>query len=233
MTLQQQLSFLGRPLSGVMFDLDGTLVDTLGDIASALNQALAAEGIAPFEPDQVKLMIGRGSPVLIQRAVAARGVASDEAQRARLLNAFFEHYAADEASGRSVARTYPGVPEALEYLVAAGMKVAVVTNKQQRFADELLRRLGFMRWVNVVVGGDTCARRKPDPEPLFHACKMMSIAASAALMVGDSINDVTAARAAQIPVICVPYGYNEGEDPRLLPCDAIMESFADLPALLR
>jgi phosphoglycolate phosphatase len=89
-----------------------------------------------------------------------------------------------------------------------------------------------MRCVNVVVGGDTCERRKPDPQPLLFACESLGVAPAQALMVGDSINDVKAARAAQIPIVCVPYGYNEGQDPRSLACDAMIETLADLPRLL-
>ena len=89
-----------------------------------------------------------------------------------------------------------------------------------------------MQWVGVVVGGDTCERRKPDPQPLLFACQALGLSPSQVLMVGDSINDVTAARAAGIPVVCVPYGYNEGRDPRSLACDAMIETLADLPGLL-
>ena len=122
--------------------------------------------------------------------------------------------------------------EALRTLHEAGMRIAVVTNKQQRFANDLLHRLDLMRWVDVVVGGDTCERRKPDPQPLLFACASLELSPSQTLMVGDSINDVTAARAARIPVVCVPYGYNEGQDPRTLACDAMIESLAELPGLL-
>jgi phosphoglycolate phosphatase len=112
------------------------------------------------------------------------------------------------------------------------MSIGVVTNKQQRFADALLHRLGLSGWVDVVVGGDTCERRKPDPQPLLFACDFLKIAPAAALMVGDSVNDVTAARAAGVAVVCVPYGYNEGQDARSLKCDAMIDTLADLPPLL-
>jgi phosphoglycolate phosphatase len=112
----------------------------------------------------------------------------------------------------------------------AGVRTAVVTNKQHRFADALLRRLGLAGWVDVVVGGDTCVRRKPDPQPLLFACESLQVPLSESLMVGDSANDVQAARAAGIPVVCVSYGYNEGRDPRTLDCDSLLDSLADLPA---
>jgi phosphoglycolate phosphatase len=107
-----------------------------------------------------------------------------------------------------------------------------VTNKQHRFAEALLRRLGLAGWVDAVVGGDTCVRRKPDPQPLLFACESLQVPLRESLMVGDSVNDVQAARAAGIPVVCVSYGYNEGRDPRTLDCDSLLDSLADLPALI-
>jgi phosphoglycolate phosphatase len=117
-------------------------------------------------------------------------------------------------------------------LHGAGLRTAVVTNKQERFANGLLRRLHLRQWIDLVVGGDSCERRKPDPQPLLFACERLQAPPSRTLMVGDSINDVKAARAARIPVICVPYGYNEGNDPRDLPCDALIEGLSQLPPLL-
>src|SRR5258708_4030267 len=111
--------------------------------------------------------------------------------------------------------------------------IAVVTNKQHRLAGALLKRLGLEAWVDVVVGGDTCARRKPDPQPLFFACESLQVPPSESLMVGDSVNDVLAARAAGIPVVCVSYGYNEGRDPRTLEGDLLLDSLPELPALLQ
>ena len=177
-------------------------------------------------------MVGRGSPVLIERAATARGCEFDAVEKAVILDRFFHFYGELEERDESDALPYPGAAEALRRLHDAGMRVAVVTNKHHRFASALLRRLDLMQWVDLIVGGDTCERRKPDPQPLLHACAVLGIAPSATLMVGDSINDVTAARAANIPVVCVPYGYNEGKDPRTLACDAMVETLAELPALL-
>ncbi len=126
----------------------------------------------------------------------------------------------------------PGVADGLGEMHRLGLRLAVVTNKQKHFAVDLLSRLGLSDWIDVVVGGDSCERRKPDPQPLQFACAALRVEPPDALMVGDSVNDVLAARAARLPVVCVPYGYNEGGDPRQLPCDAFIESVADLPALL-
>jgi phosphoglycolate phosphatase len=188
--------------------------------------------MAALPVSDVSRMIGRGSPILIERAAAARGQVLNDADRAAMLDRFFHHYGALEESDESDAQPYPDVGETLRTMHDARMQIAVVTNKHWRFANGLLHRLGLMRYVNVVVGGDTCERRKPDPQPLLFACESLGVAPAQALMVGDSINDVKAARAAQIPIVCVPYGYNEGQDPRSLACDAMIETLADLPRLL-
>jgi phosphoglycolate phosphatase len=223
----------GQPIAAVLFDLDGTLLDTAADIAVALNRAIAEYGWAPVAERDVRTMIGRGAPMLIRRlALAQQRTLGDAAQEA-LTARFFAHYEALQDSGHASAQPFPGALDALQELHAAGMRLAVVTNKQRRFAVSLMQRLGFDGWLDCIVGGDSCARRKPDPEPLLFACAQLRIAPAQALMVGDSINDVQAARAAGIPVVCVPYGYNEGQDPRSLPCDAMIESLALLPAMLR
>lgn len=226
------MEWRGRSLEAVLFDLDGTLLDTAADIAEALNRALAERGWPPIAASEVQRMIGRGSPALMERAAAFQGRPLDEAAKAALLERFFHHYEFLEASGEFKAMPYPGAAECLRALHEAGLRIAVVTNKHERFATGLLKALALSGWVDRVVGGDSCPRRKPDPAPLLFACEQLGAAAAHALMVSDSINDVQAARGAGIPVICVPYGYNEGADPRLLPCDGFVESLADLPGLL-
>ncbi len=222
----------GQPLNAVLFDLDGTLLDTVADIARALNYAFAEHGWTALPVGDVLRMIGRGSPILIERAAASQGHAVDAAERDALLERFFHHYGALEETNESDAKPYPGVDGTLRLLHGAGLSIAVVTNKHRRFATALLDRLNLANYVQVVVGGDTCERRKPDPLPLLFACESLGVPASRALMVGDSINDVMAARAAHIPVVCVPYGYNEGQDPRSLPCDAMIGTLGELPDLL-
>jgi phosphoglycolate phosphatase len=221
----------GKPLTGVLFDLDGTLFDTLDDIATALNAAIEIRGWAPFAAHEVRGMIGRGSPALIQRAAAARGEALD-ADLGLLLQRFFHVYEELERSGRSSARAYDGAAELLAQLHQAGTRIAIVTNKQHRFAAALIESRGFGGWVDVIVGGDSCERRKPDPQPLLFACEALRVGRTQCLMVGDSSNDVEAARGAGIPVVCVSYGYNEGRDPRTLGCDALIDSLPELGPLL-
>lgn len=222
----------GHPLSAVLFDLDGTLLDTVKDIALALNRTLLECGCRALADSDVRRMIGRGSPILIERALASQGRAMDGAAQAAMVERFFHHYGALEELNEDSAQPFVGASELLRTLHDAGLRTAVVTNKQHRFAAALLERLGLSGWIDVVVGGDTCARRKPDPQPLLFACESLHVPPFESLMVGDSVNDVQAARAAGIPVICVSYGYNEGRDPRTLDCDVLVDSLAELPALL-
>ena len=222
----------GRPVTALLFDLDGTLLDTVRDIALALNRTLADYRMAPIGEDQVRGMIGRGSPSLIERATAAQGRAADPAAQAAMVERFFHHCGEIEASESGTACAFPGAAEALRRLHAAGLRTAVVTNKHHRFAAALLARLRLSDCIDVVIGGDTCARRKPDPEPLLHACRQLQVSVSETLMVGDSVNDVEAARAAGMPIVCVSYGYNEGRQASTLDCDALLDSLEDLPPLL-
>ncbi len=219
-------------MSAILFDLDGTLLDTVDDIAAALNRALAEKGVGALATAQVRDMIGRGAPMLIARAVERLGLSMDAADQAALTERFYFHYEQLHQLDESKACAYPGVAEGLGSLHALGLRLAVVTNKQRHFAVSLLQRLNLSRWIDVVVGGDTCERRKPDPQPLRFACNALRVDPPQALMVGDSMNDLLAARAAGLPVVCVPYGYSEGRDPRTLECDAFIESLADLPAIL-
>lgn len=222
-----------RAYAGVLYDLDGTMLDTAADIMLALNRALAEVGWHPMVEVDVRRMIGRGGTALVERTAEAQGRNLDEAATTRLVDRFYDHYGLLESTHEAVAEPYPGVAETVRQLRAAGLRGAVVTNKQHRFAVELMQRLKLDSCLDLIVGGDTCERRKPDPQPLLHACAQLGIDPSNTLSVGDSINDVRAARSAGIPIVCVTYGYNEGQDPHLLPCDAFIDSFTELPALLR
>ena len=222
----------GQSIRGVLFDLDGTLLDTAADITRALNRTVGERGWAPLPVSEVSRMIGRGSPILIERAAASGGHTLSSADHEVMVERFFHHYGELEETNESDATAYVHVADTLQRLHEAGLKTAVVTNKQHRFATALLQRLDLNRWIDVVVGGDSCERRKPDPQPLLHACQLLALAPSEAIMVGDSINDVLAAHAVPMPVLCVPYGYNEGRDPRTLECDLLIDNLGDLPGLL-
>ena len=221
-----------RSLRAVLFDLDGTLLDTVADISLALNRALAEQKLASLRAAEVRVLIGRGVPTLIERALARLGAAGESSDAARLVERFHVHYERIHELDEIQTRVYPGVTAGLAGLHALGLGLAVVTNKPKKPALELLTRLGLSQWIDVVVGGDTHAHRKPHPQPLLTACQELEVRPAQALMVGDSLTDVLAARAAGLAVVCVPYGYNEGADPRALPCDAFVESVDGLPALL-
>jgi phosphoglycolate phosphatase len=221
-----------RSLRAVLFDLDGTLLDTVADISVALNRALAEQKLASLPAAEVRVLIGRGVATLIERALARLGAAG-ECDAARLVERFHFHYERIHGLDEIQTRVYPGVIAGLAQLHALGLGLAVVTNKPQKAAVDLLTRLGLSQWIDVVVGGDTGLHRKPHPQPLLTACEELGVRPTQALMVGDSMTDVLAARAAGLAVVCVPYGYNEGLDPRALPCDAFVENVGGLPALLR
>jgi phosphoglycolate phosphatase len=224
--------FRGRPLRAVLFDLDGTLLDTAGDIALALNRAIAEFGWAALPLEDVRRFIGGGGAILVERAAALQRRALSPPLREEIIQRFFEHYGLLGDSGEYAAQAYPGAADALRQLYAAGVRIAVVTNKQRRFALEVLRQRGLMHWVDCVVGGDTCERRKPDPQPLLFACQSLGVEPRAALMVGDSVHDAQAAHAAGIASICVTYGYNEGSDPHTLSCDLLIDNLGSLPGML-
>jgi phosphoglycolate phosphatase len=217
----------------VLFDLDGTMLDTAADITSALNRALAEQSLPTLARSEVRELIGRGVSPLIERALERFGAAGRAADATLLLERFHHHYERIHEHGEIQTRVYPGVARGLAELHALGLRLAVVTNKPRRIAVDLLTRMSLSQWIEVVVGGDSGLPRKPHPQPVLTACEALGVPAAEALMVGDSQTDVLAARAAGLAaVICVPYGYNEGADPRALPCDGLVESIGDLPAVL-
>ena len=217
----------------VLFDLDGTLLDTAADITVALNRALAEQNLPALAMIEVRALVGRGVPPLIARALERFGAAANAADATLLLDRFRHHYEWIHEHGEIQTRVYAGVASGLADLQAVGYRLAVVTNKPRGIAVDLLTRLSLGQWFEVVVGGDSGLPRKPHPHALLMACEELGVRAAQALMVGDSQTDVLAARGAALAgVVCVPYGYNEGADPRALPCDAFVESIGDLTALL-
>jgi phosphoglycolate phosphatase len=218
------------PLRAVIFDLDGTLVDSAPDLAFAANRMLQALGAPGRDPALLATFIGKGIPRLVERALAGslEGEA-DAALMARALPLYERYY--EEESGRRTT-VYPGVAEGLEMLLGEGLPLACVTNKAERFTHALLDHMGLAHFFAVVVGGDTLAKKKPDPLPFRHVCERLGVAPGEALVVGDSRNDVAGARAAGCPVICVPYGYNEGEPVEALEGDAIVATLVEAPRIV-
>jgi phosphoglycolate phosphatase len=217
-------------VSAVVIDLDGTLLDTVGDLTLALTRTFSELGLAPLGEDLVRTFVGKGIPHLVRRALThACGGEPDEELIERALPLYFSSY--ESVNGTSSA-VYPGVMQGLEVLREKGFPMACVTNKSARFAQPLLERMRIREYFSLVVGGDTVARKKPDPLPLTHTSRHFGIAPAQMLMVGDSVNDALAARAAGCPVFCVSYGYNEGTPVRDLDVDAIVDTMLEVTTLI-
>jgi phosphoglycolate phosphatase len=213
------------PIKAILFDLDGTLVDSAGDLRDALNALLAEEGLAPLDLEAVKDMVGDGVAKLVERGLAARGAGLDGVP-VRVAR-FMELY---EPNAARLTRPYPQVAETLEALRERGLRLAVVTNKPHAATVRILDTLDLARFFDAVVGGDTFDRRKPDSAPLLHAMQALDATPTEALMVGDNHHDVAAAHAAGMPVAVVAYGY--GRRPAELGADRVLDSFAALCGLV-
>lgn len=218
-------------VAALFFDLDGTLVDSVPDLTAAVNVMLRQLGLPAREEAQVRTWVGNGMDNLIRRALAndmAGQADPDLFARARPL------YKAAYADHISVySELYPGAREGLAALRAAGLPLACVTNKAAEFALPLLDRLGIGHFFAAVVGGECIPHPKPAPDALLLCAERLGVPVARGLMVGDSVNDVGAARNAGCPVVCVPYGYNHGRDIRDAQPDAVIDSIAELPTLLR
>ena len=212
-----------------LVDLDGTLVDTLPDIAFCIDAMLTELDLPTVGQARVREWVGNGIAVLVRRALAG-GLEKeiDAACFARALPIFTRLYT-QNTSGRS--RVYDGVPAGLEFFQAVGVELVCVTNKASALTHKLLTELELDGHFSLVISGDTLPRRKPDPMPLVHAAQHFAIAPEDALLIGDSANDVKAARAAGFGIICVTYGYNHGDDIRASNPDALVDSLAELPGL--
>ncbi len=217
-------------IKAVMIDLDGTLLDTIPDLAAATNGMLAELARTPLPLDMVRTFVGKGISRLVERALAGHiDGHADAMAMAQALPVFERHYAAVNGLHTTI---YPGVREGLEQLAAAGFPLACVTNKAGAFTVPLLERMGLAHYFAQTISGDTLARKKPDPLPLLHACAQFGVAPAQMLMIGDSLNDVQAARAAGCPVFCVPYGYNEGHAVQSLEVDAIVGALTECIPLI-
>ena len=209
----------------IVFDLDGTLVDTAPDLIDTLNVILPREGLPPVPFETGRNLIGGGVKVTIERALAAEGQACPPAEIDRLYAAFIAHYA-DHLADRS--RPFPNLESALDQLATAGHRLAVCTNKLERLAVRLLDILNLAPRFAAICGQDTFGVQKPDPEVLRRTVLRAGGEPAAAIMVGDSKTDVYTARAAQVPVVAVDFGYSDLPIASLKP-DRIISSFSDLP----
>lgn len=210
-------------IRAVLLDLDGTLLDTVLDLHAAANGMLADLGRSPVAIESIRAYVGRGIPNLVKRVLAGNLEAADDPfpPPADALTSFRKHY--EYYNGRA-AKPFPGVIEGLEAFKAMGLSLGVITNKARAFTVPLLERTGLMPYMQVAVAGDQLPRPKPDPMMLIWACGRMNVSPADTLMIGDSVHDFHAGRAAGCHVFLVPYGYNEGQDVNALECDAIVES---------
>ncbi|MGD8690573.1 MAG: phosphoglycolate phosphatase [Gammaproteobacteria bacterium] len=217
-------------IRGVIFDLDGTLVDSVPDIACAVDAMMRQLGLPGPGESRVREWVGNGAPRLVKRSLT--GDMDGEPSTA----AFERGYAIFlEAYRRNVlvsSRLYAGARELLENLRTAGLDLACVTNKPAEFTGPLLDGLGIASYFDVVLSGDSLPRKKPDPLPLQHVMECLSVGPDNIVMVGDSANDISAARAAGVSIVCVSYGYNHGQDIREAGADIVIDALDELPALI-
>jgi len=210
----------------ILIDVDGTLVDSVPDLAFCVDEMMRHLGREPWGEARVRDWVGNGVERLVRRALIGQlNGEPDEAEFSRAYPVFLDLYA-DNTSKRSFL--YPGVLEGLDYLKVAGYALGSVTNKAEQFTLPLLKDLGIYEYFSIVICGDTLEQKKPHPAPLLHAAEFFKVSPEQSLMVGDSISDVKAARAAGFQIACLPYGYNHGEDIRVAEPDVIIETLAHL-----
>lgn len=213
-------------IDAALFDLDGTLVHSLGDFVVALRALLDELGLPGIDAEQAAPLLGKGVDHLVH-AVLLRSVGEQRAAELfpRAKPIYWRHYVA--ANGRH-SHVFAGVEEGLDRLQAEGVRLACVTNKPMAFAQPLLQAVGLAQRFALVSGGDSHPRMKPDPLPLLAACERLGVAPGRTLMVGDSVNDSEAARAAGCPVALMRYGYNHGVPVDQVDCDAALDSLTEL-----
>lgn len=221
--------FKGQNPELVLFDLDGTLIDSVPDLAEAVDSMLLTLGREAVGVSHVRHWVGNGAPMLVKRALTGEQEPDDSALDDALFEQAFELFM--EAYGNNTAHSselYPGVVACLEGLKRRGIRMGLVTNKPIRFTYPLLEEFGLSGFFDVVLGGDSLPVKKPDPGQLFHAMQELGVKPENTLMVGDSRNDIGAAKAAGCPVVAVPYGYNHGEPVELSQPDLIVEQLDQL-----
>ncbi len=214
----------------VLIDLDGTLVDSVPDLAYCVDEMMKVLGKAPWGIDKVRTWVGNGVDRLVMRALTDTLWDDPSEEVFNQAQPIFMDLYAKNTSGRSCL--YDGVVEGIDYLKANGFKVGCVTNKAEAFTVPLLKDMGIFNKFDIVVSGDTTPKKKPDPMPLLYAAEKMGEQPADCLMVGDSMHDVEAARNAGFAVVSVPYGYNHGIDIREANPDAVIDSLAELKNLI-
>lgn len=206
----------------VLFDLDGTLIDTVPDLADAANAMRQDLGMTTLSYETIGTYIGKGFESMLLRVLSHdKPDTPDQDLIDRGLKSFRRHY--HNFSGKK-SRLYPDVIAGLDEFKRMGAKLAVVTNKSTEFTPDLLKAMGIFDYFEQIICGDTCSRKKPDPIPVLHACELLGVSPKQSLFIGDSINDALAAQAAGADMLALPYGYNEGNSVQNLPASAIVDT---------
>jgi len=214
----------------VLIDVDGTLVDSVPDLAYCVDEMLKALDMPVRGEARVRHWVGNGVERLVRRGLIDQlDGEPDEALFEKAMPIFNALYA-ENTSKRSCL--YPGVKEAMEFLKGTGVKIGCVTNKAAQFTLPIIKDLGVADYFEIVICGDTLAKKKPDPLPLLHAAEKLGVKPEESLMLGDSMSDVKAARAAGFDIICMSYGYNHGEDIRDSKPDAVVDSMDEIRNLI-
>ncbi len=212
----------------ILFDLDGTLIDSAPDLAVAVNHMLHTLKRETFSEDIIRYWVGNGAQVLVKRALSGQSEIDenlDPVEFEKALDIFLTFYAQNLAV---TTVTYPNVPATLKALKEAGYRLAIVTNKPFDFVAPILKGLNLDGLFELHLGGDSLPQKKPDPAPLLHVCEQLNVTVAQCVMVGDSKNDILAANAAKMQSIGVSYGYNYGEDIGSYNPDVVVDDFADI-----
>lgn len=218
------------PVKAIVIDLDGTLLHTAPELAESANRMLRDMGRAPVSQDLLMSYIGNGIHWLVKRALTGDMHAEpDTALFDQALPIFEKHYT--ELATQS--KPFHHVVKGLDAMKAAGFRLGCITNKLARYTDPILKSSGLAPYFEIVVAGDTLPEKKPHPMPLLHSAKFFGVPIEQLLLVGDSLSDAQAARAASCPIICVPYGYNHGEPVETLNVDAVIPDLAALMPLIK
>lgn len=225
-TTPQTVTLVGHAVQAAIVDLDGTMIDTLGDFHAALNRMLDELELPGIERAQVETRIGKGSEYLVMQTLRLHlDDAQAEQRYPQAITVYQRHYGVINGQ---FSNPFPGVPEGLVALKTAGLRLACITNKPTVYARELLNIKGLLDHFEVVNGGDAFPRKKPDPMPLVETCRQIGLPTASVLMIGDSQNDALAARAAGCPVALVTYGYNHGEPVRGVDADGFADRIGEL-----